>query len=648
MANRCFKWGVLSLLAMLGLLLTVSAQAVVLDSESRTEVVLDDGTTVTLYAQAGTGPGRRTNNWYFLPFDMRLSLRPDTTPEFLFTEFITDESVAQGGMSGALMHFLVTWGPTAQKVDELKSKLKQKHRRAKLVGAVPLEIDSEAGSFRIVSATLSDEGLSPSQITSGKAPAFPGGRAAAAARLGPEGAQLMKSSFTGETSIADLSLVFDYSYLLLTPAARGYIEVDWSRMQVESESLEAEYKKWQSGKKTKKVKILGVTVYKSSKPTYSRSYTEVRNEYEFLREKNIIKVHFDQLRDGEATQKMQDAFFQFFLNMVADASEPEEGTPPQPSEEEKRNIPNIRYGNSYKYKTSFTKRINQRKTQKLVLSARTAVRYPIQLVGNLASWYDGVKDNPKCVNRVFLNDPFYDHRDINFILDLDAKDIFDEAINYVTVNVRKQRNSGHDFEDRLTINQQYLQEHGVNASLTYARGDDTSGDVYQYQVQWGVRGGDLWPSRPRWQRGSWEAVSLAPPITKRTIEAEADLDELEASEITRATIQIRYPRFGRELEANVHLSPARGEYLVEEPIFTDVDAPGYVYRFILNHKRDGKLVLPWQAKASDNYVYVTIPPELLEEESDLRQRAIRAGEEIIDSAKETVLDKFEEILGGGS
>src|SRR5699024_7881668 len=102
---------------------------------------------------------------------------------------------------------------------------------------------------RIVSATLSDGELSPSQVTSGRAPAFPGGRAAAAARLGPEGAQLMKSSFTDTSSIADLSLVFDYSYLLLNPAARGYIEVDWSKIHNQSESLDVEYKRWQSGKR---------------------------------------------------------------------------------------------------------------------------------------------------------------------------------------------------------------------------------------------------------------------------------------------------------------------------------------------------------------------------------------------------------------
>lgn len=634
---------------LLSLIVAGTAQAVVLDSETRTEIVLEDGTTVTLYAEAGTRAGHSTRNYYFLPFDMRLSTKPDETPEFLFTEFITEESASQGGLSGALMHFLVTWGPTPEKFAELESKLATRQRGARLIGAVPLEVTAESGSFRIISATLSDGELSPSQVSSGRAPAFPGARAAAAARLGPEGAQLMKSSFTDTSSIADLSLVFDYSYLLLNPAVRGYIEVDWSKVHTQTETLEAEFKKWQSGKRVKKTTFLGITIAKSEKPTYSRSYEEVRNEYDFLREQGVITVHFDQLRDGEATQKMQDAFFQFFLNMAAEVTNDEEAPPP-PSDEEKDATPNIRYGNSYTYKQSFTRNVNHRKTQRLTLSGRTAVRYPVQLVGNLMSWYDSVKDNPRCVSKVFLNDPFYDHRDINFIVDLDAQDIFEEQINYVTINVRKDRNHGRAFEDRLTIDQAWLQQNGVNASLTYARGDDTSGDVYQYKVQWGLRGGKVWPSQAQWQRGDWESVSLAPPVRRRVIEVEADLLEMEESRITRATVQVRYPQFGAEEEVNIAVSPARGESLIEQPIFTDRDARGYVYRLVLWHRDHGQLVLPWQARTSDDYVFVNIPPELLaetDEDNPVLARARQAAEDAAGRATESVLDRFEEILAGG-
>lgn len=624
--------------------LAAPAGAVILDDESRVDVVLQDGTTVALYARAGSSAGRPSSDYYCLPTNLRLAQRPDGVPEFLFLKFTTEEREDQGGIQGALLHFLMTWGLTPEQEEEVAQKLKEKDPRAKFKGAVELEPDDEGGSFRIISATLGDEGLAPSTVLSGRAPLVPGGRAAAASRLSADGAQLLAATFEKTASITDLDIELNYTYLTLAPAARGRITIDWQKIQNAGESVEAEYKKWQSGKRVKTTKFLGITVSKKTTPIYSRSYDEMRREWDFLRENQYIRVEFDQLRDGETAQKMQEAFFEAFMSMVAQSTEAEDGVPPPPSDKEKEKVPDIKYGRSYKYKQTFIKNLNHRKTQVLVLNARTAVRRYIPITANLRSWYDNVEDNPKCVSSVVLNDPFFQHRDIRFVLDLEAKELFEEQVNYVTVQVQKQRTDGRPFEDHITIDSEYLEKNGVTAALTYARGNDTNPDAYRYKAQWSLRGGEVYPPDPPWQDGSWEGATLAPPVKFRTLEVEADLDELEAAEITRATVQVHYPRFGQEIEKNIHLSPARGEGLVSERIFTDRDAPGYAYRIILNHKRDGKLVLPWEPNSSDDYVFVTLPPELLEEESELRREAKAAAEEMISSGKEKILDRFGELL----
>ncbi|MBK9492471.1 MAG: hypothetical protein IPO07_29530 [Haliscomenobacter sp.] len=68
---------------------------------------------------------------------------------------------------------------------------------------------------------------------------------------------------------------------------------------------------------------------------------------------------------------------------------------------------------------------------------RAAVMREVQLVGNMASWYNAVKNNPQCVASINLNDPFFQHRDINMIVDLDSEDIFSKEVNYATVNIQK-------------------------------------------------------------------------------------------------------------------------------------------------------------------------------------------------------------------
>jgi hypothetical protein len=636
------RWNrmICGVLAMLLLALAMPAGAVVLDDENTLLVVLKDGTQVKLYAEAGATTGVRTKRFYYLPVNLRVAVRPDGTPQFLFMKFTTEKAAGPGAVSGALMHFLMEWGLTPAQEQEVVARLREKQKDAELVGAVPMEIEN-AGSFQIVSATMSDKGLTTSTVDSGRAPIVPGGLAAAASRMTAEGAQLMAATFDKTRSITDLSIALNYTYQTLMPAARGRVSIDWSRVEREFKQLSAEYAQKRTG--TRKTKFLGVTI--SSSPTYSYSYDELREEYDFLVEKQVIKVDFDELVADERVAKIRDAFFQFFVNNMAEPAKGDEAPPPA-SDKEKEASPNIKYGNRYKYKETSIKNAYARKTQTFSLNYRLAVRRPHQLVGNLASWYDAVKDNPKCVSAVNLNDPFFQHRDINFIVDLDAKDIFEQAVNYVTVNVRKKRASGNPFADRVTIDAKHLKEKGVTAQVTYARGEDTDPDAYEYQSQWSLRGGKVYPPNPAWQKGSWEGVTLSPPVAMRKIEVEGDLEAMKASDISRITVQLHYRKFGEEVEENIHLSPAKNEPIVSQSILVDRDARGYAYRLIVNHEREGKLVLPWTAKVGDDYVFAAIPEDLLKDGSPLLTEAKEAGKAAVDSAKEKVLDKFKDVLGG--
>jgi hypothetical protein len=200
----------------------------------------------------------------------------------------------------------------------------------------------------------------------------------------------------------------------------------------------------------------------------------------------------------------------------------------------------------------------------------------------------------------------------------------------------------------VTIDSKYLKEKGVAASVTYARGEDTDADTYEYQSQWSLRGGRVYPENPGWQKGSWQGVTLSPPVIARTIEVEGDLAAMKASNISRITVQVHYPMFGQEVEENIQISPVKNEPLVSRRIFMDRGARGYVYRLVINHEREGKLVLPWSAKVGDDYVYAAIPEDLLKDGSPLLKEAKEAGTAAVDSAKEKVLDKFKDVLGGHS
>ena len=135
------------------------------------------------------------------------------------------------------------WGLTKAQEQQVLGKLKTKFPGAELAGAVPMDIEGD-GSFQIVSATLSDKGLATSVVTSGKAPLVPGGRAAAASRLAPEGAQLLAATFEKARSITDLSIALNYTYQTLVTSGertdRHRLEPHRNRVQAAQRRVHAQ------------------------------------------------------------------------------------------------------------------------------------------------------------------------------------------------------------------------------------------------------------------------------------------------------------------------------------------------------------------------------------------------------------------------
>lgn len=640
-----------SLILLRCLLCITSTSAQILDSENRLGVVLSDGTQVILYGKATSLSDEKSKEYYYLPVNPRLSYRPDDTPEFLFTKFVTEERDDNGGVSGALLHFLMEWGLTPQQETELKSILKSQHQEAKLMGPVDVEAGGE-DSFRIISATVneSEGGFTESLITSGVAPPLPGQKVAVASQLDKFGAQLLAATFEKNRSITDLSVELGFKYTLRYPAAKGRATIHWDRLHTQLQKDSAEYNLEEKEGRSRGGALGWLTDKMVGKPTDEYfTYEEMHEFYDELQENQIVEVEFDEGQESERVSKVREAFFEYFLNQLA------EETPGQqlarPGKKEQESMPDIKHGKNYKFSVTNFSKLSQSGKKEFNLNYRLAIQKSFAITGNLASWYNGVRDNPLCVSSVNLNDPFFQHRDINFILDLDAKEMFEEEVNYVTVNVRKKRSQGHDFQDHITLDKKHLETEGVMASLTYARGEDRNPDQYLYQAQWSLRGGNVYPQNPKWVEGEWEGVTLAPPVMPRTIELEADLDELKAHEITRVTAQIHYYKFQKETEHNIHVSPAQGQPLVTEKIFADQAPAGYAYRLIFNHKREGKLVTEWVPQINDDYIYAVIPDEWVSEEteeidfsSDVLQEAKETGKNLLQQVGTTVLQKFSELV----
>ncbi len=644
---------------------TIQSKAQELDANNRLTVALNDGTKVNLIGKAmPIGSEMVSNDFYYLPTNLRLAKKADGTPEFLFVKYTTEKDATAGGVQGAIIHFLMEWGLNVDQRKEAEQKLKEllgggkaptegslfskqplkrdkgTTSNARILG--PVDLMSNESSFKIYSASLSDAKI----MQSGRAPTLEGAKAIVAAKMDKYAAQLLAATLDKTKSIADLSLEMQFSYQAKIPAVKGSVVIDWTKVKGSFESLFAskKYGHYRDG------------LYES----HTITYNEMQAAYSYCMEHKAITVNIDlggrTQAEQEAANKISELFMQTFANFIADKSFEDKGDKDDAPQEDPSVATSAQklkeqaaWAHNYKINVTKIKQHFSSGLQTITLNQRFNSTFNAPLSGNLLAWYDQVKNNTKCIYSVNLNDPFFDHRIINFILDLDGKEMFETEANYVTVNVRKKRDKGNSFADRIVIDKKYLTEKGSNSTVMYARGEDTNPDVFEYQMQWSLRGGNIFPPVPLWEKGEWAGITLAPPVKPRLIEFEANLEQLKEMGISRATLQVRYKKFNEEIEENLHVSPAQGQALVNKNIFTDKDTKGYVYRLVLNHTTEGKLALPWSAKTADNYVFATIPPDLKDKSSKIFQEAKKIGN-IIKSADgkvpnaETIIDTFKEIF----
>ncbi|WP_316013350.1 hypothetical protein [Roseobacter sp. HKCCA0434] len=592
----------------LALALAAPVSAETLMADRRLSTVLDDGTDVVLYGARGRG----TVQYYYLPPEIGVSTAESGSPEFLFMKFASDDV---SGLSGALLHFLVEWGLTPEQEEELATWVETEHG-GELAGAATMHpVNADGPSFYIVSATLDDEATGGELVTSGQASLMPGGKAAAATRLNADGAQVLAATFEEDATIADVTAVMNMEYAVQVPGVDGTVTIDWSRIENERETIFAEYERTiaEDATTTRRCSFLWWGCDDERGDTYAYSYEEIHDQFSFLAESEYIDFDFVQGDiPEEVAGPIRDAFLQYFIASVTQASAPvPEARSGDDTDEEAPAVPDIRQGAGYTYDVTKTRNAIARGRQTLSLDMDLVVRYPWQLVGNMKDWYDVAVDDPFAVQEVLLADPFFQHRDIVFMLDGDIEDMFDQHVNAVTVEVRRVR-EGADFHDSILFNAATLAEGGNLGHVTYARGEDSGSDGYEYRTMWNFRGGaELVEPAAGWARGSWEGVTLSAPIESRRIEMEADLDEMDEVGITRVTAQVRHPVLGEEVERNIQMSVRGGEPLIEEEIFLDRDAGGYAYRLIFNHRRLGRLATEWSARSSDNYIWAAIPEELL-------------------------------------
>ena len=226
--------------------------------------------------------------------------------------------------------------------------------------------------------------------------------------------------------------------------------------------------------------------------------------------------------------------------------------------------------------------------------------FPIsENVGNLYDRYGG---DPRFFREVNLDDPVYKQRELVVFLDGQDVNDFGKFVNFVTVSMRKEHESGDITTDELKIDRTNFQETGNNFRMLYGwKGDDDREDWlnYQYKTHWSLFGGVEWESG--WIDADAFAINVAPPHSYRTIQLVADPDILADEGVRMVTVDFWYNLFGTEKHESITIR-VRPEDL--DQVIEYAHAPdNFDYEYEVKWRVRGQTVSSGRLASSDGIIF---------------------------------------------
>jgi hypothetical protein len=581
--------------------------------------------------------------WYYLPAEPRISFKDDT-PEATFIKFITDETTEAGGAEGGLFHLMVTYGLTKEEESELADVLKEAVPGAQLKGMVDLEPSKNGENFIVTSGTLSDEGFAPSGVlSSGRAPSFPGAKAAIAGRLSSLGAQLMEASF--ENSTTDLSVTFAYDYIVKTQAYKAEVRIDMDRIQdIQDCALQTRDKtvtKYTEGLVKKVGRWLLGGKKKQNKVRISER--DLQQDYETLISLGAVEIRIDQnLPDADVSiieASLMDMAMQAFTSMQQSFATSQELQAQRSADESdvdsdgaKRRANDKSRSTDYTYYEVKRKQVRQTGVQTFKIEKGVALYRTHSMTGNIGGFIRDYKD--QIYDERLLNDPFFRRGMITVDIDTEALELFEaNMINNASVKVIVPF-SGDPYVNGDVFTRGDIASGGIVKTFTFAtRGTNQTSKncVFKYVESWSLKGGGKWPTRAREKCAKEMAVSLVPPIQTRRIDVEADLSEMAELGIRGADVILRYKQYGKDQQDTARFRVAKGEAYVEQTIFVDKENTSVDYKIVLTHRDKGKFSTKWAA-LEDDFVYANLSGLPLSTLEEIRQKVPEI-KEIIDEVK---------------
>lgn len=593
--------------------------------------------------------------FYYVPQFPRLAQKDDGTFELLALKYVG----ADGESSGGLLHALFQFDLPSDMVDSVEAELQLEVAGARLVGPVPLLAATEngedrMGSFEVVSSILRDEaegGMARTVLTSGRAPLMPGSRAVVASLLEPEGATLLWNSLTGPTS--DVSVSVHAYYEAVVEGYNARVEANIDQIYTHFDSMSnvqglpteggriARQGASQAGAAAAAAagSVAGgpggaavasglATGRRSVDPgMYTREYLATVVD-SLVRDGTIQVTVFDRTEALDIDAGGMDGILSMILNQLVelmfDSTSGWAQTPPREQSVAYEDIQGkttegwlakVFGGRNRQYVSDdlYVRKSRQdirRNSFSIVLSRSTTIKVPVDASGNLGGLYDALEADPRYFRIVNLDDPAFQFRDVHFQVDGDFVDAFSDLVNFASVTVRKTYEGNPAVTRDIVFSLDDVEAGRTIQEVSFPRLGEAEEDWadFEYRAEWSLRGGPTLtqPDDSGWIRGTTAAVSLRPPLEKRTIQVDADRAAFERHGVNSVNVRfatILAGKAGKQGEIQLRVDdPDPSKTVV---IYHD---PGESVAYQVDWYLDGGPVTDGLALLESDYMRLESPP----------------------------------------
>lgn len=205
----------------------------------------------------------------------------------------------------------------------------------------------------------------------------------------------------------------------------------------------------------------------------------------------------------------------------------------------------------------------------------------VVMSGNIGGIYKKYGEDSRFFTVVSLDDPAFQERTVEVILDGQDAEDFKNYINSVSVLFRRQRFNGPTMTGEVKFFEQQFADRGNRLSFKYGRLNEAATEWldYEYKPKWSFYGGVEWEGE--WTKTSDSVLTLSPPVRRRTIEISVDEDDILKNRVKAVAIQVRHRIFGKDIIKEVVINYDKGDPLqVNYTYMHEEGRPGYSYRAV--------------------------------------------------------------------